>query len=100
VYVGHTVKSVTSRVEQQAQELREETQLREDFNKELQVTRDETRNLREYFNKELQATQQDITQTTQRDWKATTRDLEARLAAVDAAEVRWNYALVAISQTV
>jgi ElaB/YqjD/DUF883 family membrane-anchored ribosome-binding protein len=61
------LKSVTERVEQQAQELRKETQ-----------------HLRKDFNKELQATRQDIIETTQRDWGATTRNLEVRMAAVDA----------------
>jgi hypothetical protein len=79
-----------TQVEQQAQELRE------DF-------------------KEIQATRQDIIQPARRDWEATTRDLESRLAAVnvrtrhtgkgnlgsvDAAEVLWNYLLVSIPSTV
>jgi hypothetical protein len=107
------LKSVTTRVEQQAQELRD------DFKKELLVTGGETRNLREDFHKETQATRQDIIQTTQCDWEATTRDLETRLAAVEArtrhtgngnvgtnagqvipTEVRWNYVLVDIPSTV
>jgi polyhydroxyalkanoate synthesis regulator phasin len=72
------LKIVTTRVEKQAQELRD------DFNKELQVTREESRNIRDDFHKEIQSAWQDIIQTTQRDWEATARDLEARLAAVDA----------------
>jgi polyhydroxyalkanoate synthesis regulator phasin len=71
------LKSVTTRVEQQAQELRD------DFSKEIQVTRDETRNLHEDFRKEIQATRQDIIDTSQRDWEATARDLESRVPEVD-----------------
>jgi hypothetical protein len=72
------LKIVITRVEQQAQEPRN------DFSKELQATQDETRNLCENFHKEIQAARQDIVQTIQHDWEATARDLEARLAAVDA----------------
>jgi signal transduction histidine kinase len=64
---------VTTRVEQQAQELQD------DFNKEIQVTRDETQKLREDFH-----TLRDIIEITQRDWEATSQELESRLAAMDA----------------
>jgi ribosome-binding protein aMBF1 (putative translation factor) len=46
------LKIVITRVEQQAQEPRN------DFSKELQATRDETRNLCENFHKEIQAARQ------------------------------------------
>jgi F0F1-type ATP synthase membrane subunit b/b' len=54
------LKSVMTQAEQQAQELRND------------------------FKKELQATRQDIIETTQHDLDATARDLECRLAAMDA----------------
>jgi hypothetical protein len=60
------LKRVTTRVEQQAQELRDETHsLREDFNKEMQVTR-----------KDIEATRCGL--------ETTRRDFETQLAAVEA----------------